>query len=1622
MISIKSLLEYTHMVNNLQIAFDRATKKYFDQNSSDEEQVLLEYPPIIEPGNKVKGSTTPTAQKTVQKSEDKKSKHNNSSSKKKVKSDSSSNEDEEEEIVEKSKKKSKKKEEKKIVNVKEKSTVGRKRKREKDESENVTKSKKVKKSSDNEDIKDIDTVSSKKVETKKSKKNKEKDIVLKELKSNKKSKKKLLLESNNTSPSKSVKKQSKQSKKNNNSSSSTPVKVNKSEKEKLKNNHSNKYYESSDMDSDNESIRDLITENFDDDDQIKLNDNHNSKSNKKKKHEKDTKKSAKSQLKKHKKSKDEQKLSKYSDDAFSMSDSERSIVPSITNNDFDSSFERKEFPEIKDKFDLIKERRNKNSLPEKTTPVKESSSKKEKAVHKDKHNKERKRDDKLSVFDQLLAETKSPKSKQQKESGNGNSKSETEDEKPPKKHSKKDAQKISTTPEVAVVKQNASEVKQKGNKKQNKASLDVLDMETEQTLKDINKWLEHTPRFEYSSASNSPSRYVIEDIADMHSKIDDNDFRKPIPLMPSSPSTSNKVFQSSLQKDDKILKDTNNKALPSSSSTPNATTNAALNKKGLKEPKRKKSRDKLQPLTKKKEIQRTIDRLQPGKTKGNLLTNIQNINKPEELFPLGNREKIKEIKSSLTVETDESSPKLSLGKVLDASAFNICDPKMEKECFSDNEPSERKSLSDTSVKGDDVFEKSEISENSFTEKDSLKSEVKSETAGATNDSSATKPNLNAWFKAFGVPKKPKIVEDTTSKKFPGQESKMESSYTSNRQRKLSTGSSMSERSSVEDSPQVGLEERSGAPAPFPSPIGASPMSVTASPKPEENVNQKPTYPINSSTRVGFYQDTTSTKSSPDKSCSPREMLSPYHGQYSQQSNVYTAANASSTNAYSNFYNPEASTKQRQTNYSKTTNSPTPYYDQYKQPMSQDSDFNNSMSPNTNPNSPYHSQQSSPYQQQPNSPFQQSTSSSGTNNNNVSNSASIIDTRSPNSPYSQPNSPYQQTNQAASPFNPQANQTSSQGPSTPQSIPQIPQPPANFNSTHYNSMFNQQTQPPQADITQFTPNTQQQQQQQKESKLPTNPNYNINMQQQSNTAGIYNNPIPPQQHQTTVHNSVSKPNTNVLAAQLQSAAQQPMMYAENSYADQNKNRNFANNKKPEPHAVPATTAIPNEPISRFTADQKLEENPKYLDLSKQTSRQHPQYQPPVIPANAYSKPEYDKSQSYEMLARSMQKTAAYSSNMESCAVTNELTYDARQKIAPTYGSAIPNATANQNDSIKDLTKSSSITNLMQNSAATNLMHQAHQSLKTTQSSAMDINYKQSPLFNSTPASSMMELTAFMRDFRQAEDRFSSFPNPTSGFYDKPITPSHMFGKNIVSSASTLQQMFSNPMTTMAYGREQQEYQNRLNAFQAAAANNSQSAIQASQLPVETKAKKPKKSKKNPSPDIPPPSVAQHPSMSQHQMSSNQQQSHQQFMHQQSFQSFAGLKIPSAGSTTSTDPMKSVVPGSAFNYGPTPLGLYGENSPYLDEFRGAQGSYYPPPLRTAEAADKTTPNPPQAHPAHPAAPSSPYHHLLPSHHASRSYPFMNSIDPATLQQQYRMMFNQTYQAGAYLGMHNQPPWHM
>lgn len=534
-------------------------------------------------------------------------------------------------------------------------------------------------------------------------------------------------------------------------------------------------------------------------------------------------------------------------------------------------------------------------------------------------------------------------------------------------------------------------------------------------------------------------------------KLDENDFRKPsLPLMPSSTnsSTSSLVLPgatgpptvpsplsspgataSSTNKDFNLLKESNNnkQAVPANNNTmPGPTTTVHPPKKDSKDPKRKSLKEKLIQLPRKKELHRTIDRLQPGKSKGNLLVNIQNINKPEELFPLGNPNRVKEIKNSLIVKTDESGPKLSLGTVLNTEGFGL----VQQHNFNDDEKKEKEEPEITKEK-----EEEEKTTDAPLATDSKAEEP--EKKEKSEEAKDAKVDVGAWFKAFGVSKKPKKPEEDNPMKNDvnlegtGESLKVSDSPNLNlpgaqKQRRLSTGSTISERSSFSqdpDSPRIAIDERIGAPAPYPSPIGASP--IMASPKTDDLQKASvpgttQNYPLNGSIRVGFYQDMISTKSSPEKSCSPREMPSPYpqySHMYSQQS-----GSSSSPNVYWNNQ-PGATTPDmpsKTPTYSKQTASPASYYDQYKQPMSQESDFNSSMSPTTNPNSPYHSQQSSPYQQQPNSPYQQQQQQQPTfqqqqppKNGNVNsgnggnNATAPSGSQQPHSPYSQPNSPFQQ---------------------------------------------------------------------------------------------------------------------------------------------------------------------------------------------------------------------------------------------------------------------------------------------------------------------------------------------------------------------------------------------------------------------------------------------------------------------------------------------------------------------------------------------------------------------------------------------------------------------------------------
>lgn len=164
--------------------------------------------------------------------------------------------------------------------------------------------------------------------------------------------------------------------------------------------------------------------------------------------------------------------------------------------------------------------------------------------------------------------------------------------------------------------------------------------------------------------------------------------------------------------------------------------------------------------------------------------------------------------------------------------------------------------------------------------------------------------------------------------------------------------------------------------------------------------------------TNFYTRTdTTTKSSPEKSCSPREQssASPYSN-YAQHLYVSTTTSGSS-NLYSNLaYTSPAKVNQNAPLGFNNKNKTPSYYDQYKQPKSQDSDYNSSVG--SNPNSPYQSQHS-PYQAE-NSPYQNSQTSPYTQQpNSIQSNASTqqINPNSPNSPYQNQHSPYNQNSDA-----------------------------------------------------------------------------------------------------------------------------------------------------------------------------------------------------------------------------------------------------------------------------------------------------------------------------------------------------------------------------------------------------------------------------------------------------------------------------------------------------------------------------------------------------------------------------------------------------------------------------------
>lgn len=223
------------------------------------------------------------------------------------------------------------------------------------------------------------------------------------------------------------------------------------------------------------------------------------------------------------------------------------------------------------------------------------------------------------------------------------------------------------------------------------------------------------------------------------------------------------------------------------------------------------------------------------------------------------------------------------------------------------------------------------------------------------------------------------------------------------------------------------------------------------------------------------------------------------------------------------------------------------------------------------------------------------------------------------------------------------------------------------------------------------------------------------------------------------------------------------------------------------------------------------------------------------------------------------------------------------------------------------------------------------------------------------------------------------NLQNSYYDKSMSP-QMFSKNLQHQS----QMFGPPMTNYTNSREQQNlstnFQSQLNKQQNLI-NVPEVSVPQPPVKIERRGRKKKNANLVVPPAAPPVPV--------------QQQPQPPAQNQQGFQSYFKNQSASAAGDSTSISLKTpnVVPGSAFNLGPTPpIGIYGENpGGYLDEFRGTPNHYYIPPGRGSSetSTDKTVNNSGTSA----TSSASPYHQFL--QHPSRSpYPFMNhppGIDP-------------------------------
>ncbi|XP_076169540.1 uncharacterized protein LOC143147811 isoform X2 [Ptiloglossa arizonensis] len=723
------------------------------------------------------------------------------------------------------------------------------------------------------------------------------------------------------------------------------------------------------------------------------------------------------------------------------------------------------------------------------------------------------------------------------------------------------------------------------------SSIQALNQATEQTLHDINKWLDDAPKLsEFSSGSDSPI---------FHSSVESGRSGPKVEAPRKRPS-SIKIF-------------------------------------GPHGP------------TRPKKIQRTIDRLQPGKSKGNLL-----LKKPLNLPSVNANETTV---YQLTSDNDQANknadeePKLSLGTVLKNvdSIQLICKSIVSSPNpnFSNDDEEEDHNALPTAPVPSLKEEKSSTGKTTIqTPTVAEESKDSQSSAKETQKPKAATPNLSAWFKAFGAPKskkKDEESEDGATKK----DGEVQEVFCG-RQRRVSTGgSSVSESvSSFSQESPPGRAGRSpqGQPvmasvepqirgagfyqdalstgsSPYNSPYYATPPRYSAqlppTPSPQ-NHPLSPAYPSSSYEQAPLYSQIPAQQSHPTFQKSPQEnsgetyhQLSPTFPQRSPQANF--PQNSTPTETYNQQLQP-------------TNQNPSPVYSQHSpQPIQQ-------VYPQSSPQPPP-SNYSQPSPQQPPTPkySQLSPQQNAANYSQPSPQASNYSQASPQ----QPHSPYSQPSPQAPPSysQPSPQQQHSpyaQSPQQSSSYSQLsPQPPSTYSqpSPQPPPVFPQQSQP--SNFSHPSPQTH------SAGYSQSSPQPLTVYSQPSPQPRNYSQPSPQQiqpfpQHSPQAPSTYSQPSPQN-ASYSQPSPQPPVKYSQPS---PQQSANYS-------HSIHSPQTPQN--YSQLSPQQAPSSNYSQPSPSPQQSRNYPQPSPSPQQSRSYSQPSPSPQQSrnYSQPSPSPQQSRSYS---------------------------------------------------------------------------------------------------------------------------------------------------------------------------------------------------------------------------------------------------------------------------------------------------------------------------------------------------------------------------------------------